>query len=106
MPSRRPGLPAATGIRPDATRVLAFAFVIALVLIWLAHNQQHLGGGARYAIDPVCGMQVARANAPAQTSYGRQQFYFCSDRCRERFAEQPERHGAAAQAHGAHARHR
>jgi uncharacterized protein len=48
------------------------------------------GHGDRYALDPVCGMQVERAHAPATRSGPRSTAYFCSDRCAERF---DARHG-------------
>ena len=46
-----------------------------------------LGGGQRAARDPVCGMQVAIANAPASTRPRGRRYSFCSDRCKERFEE-------------------
>jgi YHS domain-containing protein/uncharacterized membrane protein YraQ (UPF0718 family) len=55
------------------------------VLFWLYRNRERLGGGARYAIDPVCGMQVERELAPASMRSGDQTYYFCSDRCHDRF---------------------
>ena len=61
------------------------------VLYWLYRNRVRLGGGARYAIDPVCGMQVERQLAPASVRHGDQIVFFCSDRCRDRFAANPER---------------
>ena len=39
----------------------------------------------RYAIDPVCGMQVEKANAPAHVVHDGNDVWFCSDRCRERY---------------------
>ena len=48
----------------------------------------HEGPGrraARYAIDPVCGMQVAKAAAPASLAAAGASYWFCSDRCRDRF---------------------
>jgi YHS domain-containing protein/uncharacterized membrane protein YraQ (UPF0718 family) len=60
-------------------------------LFWLYRNRQRLGGGAGYAIDPVCGMQVERELAPA-TARGRDRtYFFCSDRCRDRFVADPGR---------------
>ena len=41
--------------------------------------------GRGYAIDPVCGMQVQTANAPAQPHRDGHTYWFCSDRCRDRF---------------------
>ena len=37
--------------------------------------------------DPVCGMQVNKAFAPAQMSYQGQTYYFCIPECQARFAE-------------------
>jgi YHS domain-containing protein len=62
------------------------------VLYWLYRNRARFGGGQGYAIDPVCGMQVQTANAPAHASHNRQTFWFCSDRCKERFEANPERY--------------
>ena len=38
-------------------------------------------------IDPVCGMQVEVANAPAHVTHDGETHWFCSDRCADRFAE-------------------
>ncbi|HEY3924284.1 MAG TPA: permease [Acidothermaceae bacterium] len=40
----------------------------------------------RYAKDPVCGMQVEKALAPARLQVGSQTVYFCSDHCSAKFA--------------------
>ena len=50
-----------------------------------------LGGGSGYAIDPVCGMQVESANAPATLFDGSATHYFCSDHCRHRLEADPGR---------------
>jgi YHS domain-containing protein len=42
--------------------------------------------------DPVCGMRVNKAFAPAQMTYGGRTYYFCIPECRARFAENPERY--------------
>jgi len=39
--------------------------------------------------DPVCGMQISKAWAPAQMEYQGQIYYFCLDECRAKFAENP-----------------
>ena len=70
---------------------LIFLAVFA-VLFWLYRNRVRLGGGARYAIDPVCGMQVEKSLAPATTGSGASTIYFCSDRCRDRFVANPDRY--------------
>lgn len=60
------------------------------VLFWLYRNRERLGGGTQYAIDPICGMQVERQLAPASVHRGDQTYFFCSDRCRDRFNASPE----------------
>jgi uncharacterized protein len=60
-------------------------------LYWLYRNRAHLGGGAGYATDPVCGMQVEMTNAPASCTHNGHRYWFCSDRCAERFADEPAR---------------
>jgi YHS domain-containing protein len=60
-------------------------------LFWLYRNRERLGGGARYAIDPICGMQVERQLAPASIQQGDQTYFFCSDRCHDRFVANPTR---------------
>jgi uncharacterized membrane protein YraQ (UPF0718 family) len=55
------------------------------LLLWLAHNQRRLGGGQAHATDPVCGMQVAKATAPARLEHDGEEHWFCSDGCRDQF---------------------
>lgn len=64
--------------------LLAFA-----ALFWLSRHQQALGGGVGYATDPVCGMQVEKANASATAVRDGRTWYFCSDHCREQFLKAP-----------------
>jgi len=42
--------------------------------------------------DPVCGMRVNKAFAPAQITYRGQTYYFCIPECQARFADNPERY--------------
>jgi uncharacterized membrane protein YraQ (UPF0718 family)/YHS domain-containing protein len=85
-PTKRPAVVAPTELRWDYTTYLNIVFLVVLAgLWWLARNQRRLGGGAGYAIDPVCGMQVEIANAAARSERDGQAFYFCSDHCRHRF---------------------
>jgi Cu+-exporting ATPase len=41
--------------------------------------------------DTVCGMEVRKDEA-VTTSYRAKTFYFCSDACKEKFEEDPERY--------------
>jgi YHS domain-containing protein/uncharacterized membrane protein YraQ (UPF0718 family) len=74
------------------TTYLNIMFIgVAALVWWLARNRARFGGGTGYAIDPVCGMQVRTADAPATTHFEGSMLYFCADRCRERFLASPQR---------------
>ena len=48
------------------TTYLNLVFLVLFgVLYWIYRNRERLGAGDRYARDPVCGMQVETAQAPA-----------------------------------------
>jgi hypothetical protein len=90
VPETRPEAVVPTEFSWNYTTFLNIVFLLVLAgLWWLARNRERLGGGADYAIDPVCGMQVEVANAPAYAQHGDQTYYFCSDHCRRRFAADP-----------------
>jgi len=75
------------------TTFLDIAFIaVFAVLYWLYRNRERLGAGKGYAIDPVCGMQVRTADAPATTTHDHERYFFCSDHCRERFVAAPDRY--------------
>jgi len=79
-----------TAFRWNYTTYLNIAFLaIAGLLYWLHRNRERLGGGRGYALDPVCGMQVRTADAPATLQRGHETLYFCSDRCRDRYLHHP-----------------
>ena len=44
------------------------------------------------AIDPVCGMEVDEKTAPARTQHQGRTYYFCSDECRQKFQDNPDRY--------------
>jgi uncharacterized protein len=92
VPTTRP-----TQIVPDHfswnyTTYLNIIFLaIFCALYWAYRNRERLGGGGGHALDPVCGMQVKITNAPASVARDGERFYFCSDRCAERFETNPAR---------------
>jgi Cu+-exporting ATPase len=45
-----------------------------------------------HCIDPICGMTVDPATAPAQSTYQGKTYYFCNPHCRDRFNADPERY--------------
>jgi hypothetical protein len=77
------------------TAVLNIIFLAVFgLLYWLYRNRERFGGGNGYAIDPVCGMQVEKPSAPASASADGESYWFCSDRCCERFESDPRRYRA------------
>jgi uncharacterized membrane protein YraQ (UPF0718 family)/YHS domain-containing protein len=77
------------------TTFLNIGFLVVFAgLYWLYRNRERLGGGDGYAIDPICGMQVRVASAPASARRDGRTYSFCSDRCRERFEAGATHEGA------------
>ena len=97
VPSARPAQIAEGAVGWNLTSALDVVFLGVFAALWyLARNRARFGGGTGYAIDPVCGMQVETATAPARVASAGGLVLFCSDRCRERYEAQPERFAAAA----------
>ncbi len=97
IPSTRPATVAPAHFQWNYTTYLNIAFLVVFgVLYWAYRNRERLGGGTGYAIDPVCGMQVQKANAPASVAHGSRTVYFCSDHCRHRFEADPSRFAGSA----------
>lgn len=48
------------------------------------------------AIDPVCGMTVAKESAAATRLYAAETYYFCNPGCADAFGDQPERYATGA----------
>ncbi len=96
VPTRRSKTIVATHFSWNYTTFLNILFLVIFgVLYWLSRNRERLGGGIGYALDPVCGMQVRTADAPARSTIGSQTHYFCSDACKERFEADPEHAGSS-----------
>jgi uncharacterized membrane protein YraQ (UPF0718 family)/YHS domain-containing protein len=99
IPKTRPARIVTTHFQWNYTTFLNIAFLaIFALLYWLYRNRERLGGGRGYAIDPVCGMQVQTSNAPAHATHDGRTFWFCSDRCCERFQSDPARFTSEGQA--------
>jgi uncharacterized membrane protein YraQ (UPF0718 family)/YHS domain-containing protein len=89
VPRSRPSVIAGDTLRLNYTSALDIVALVAFAgLYWLSHNRDRLGGGAGYAKDPVCGMQVDIRHAPATIEHHGQRVYFCSDHCLGRFVTQ------------------
>ena len=93
VPHHRATQIAPTHFQWNYTTYLNILFLaVFATLYWLSRNQERLGGGAGYAIDPVCGMQVRAATAPSQRVHSGRTVWFCCDRCAERFDRDPDRY--------------
>lgn len=89
----RPAEIARTSFEWNYTTWLNIIFIaVAAVVYWLYRNRERLGGMEKYAKDLVCGMQVERAHAPATHTHEGNTYYFCSDRCHEKFVNDPEKY--------------
>ena len=93
VPTTRPAIVAPAHFSWNYTTYLNLVFLVVFALLVYAYRHQHAwGGGAGYAIDPVCSMQVEIANAPASLLHEGRTVFFCSDHCRHRFAAEPARY--------------
>ena len=86
VPSDRPKTIVMTHFSWNYTTFLNIAFLAVFgLLYWLFRNRERLGGCTGHATDPVCGMQVEKAGAPARATIDGVTYWFCSDSCRTRF---------------------
>ncbi|HET6964887.1 MAG TPA: permease [Acidimicrobiales bacterium] len=96
IPTAKPGEVVGDTVQWNYTTVLNIVGLIAFgLLYWLYRNRERFGGGAGYAKDPVCGMQVETAHAPATLVHQGQRIYFCSEHCADRFGATPDRYVGA-----------
>ena len=94
VPTTRPTTVVSTGFAWNYTTFLNIVFLALFALLYrMYRNRERFGAGGRHARDPVCGMQVETAQAPASLDLDGERVYFCSDQCAGRFAPSrpPER---------------
>jgi len=85
VPTSRPEAVVPEHFTWNYTTFLNFVFLgVFAVLYWLYRSRARLGSD-RYAVDPMCGMQVEKAHAPARVTRDDATFWFCSDHCKEAF---------------------
>ena len=93
IPTPKPGQVVGDTLGWNYTTILDIVALFAFAgLYWLYRNRERFGGGSGYAKDPVCGMQVETALAPASVVHEGRRVYFCSEGCRDRFEAEPERY--------------
>ncbi|MGA2123571.1 MAG: permease [Acidimicrobiales bacterium] len=79
-----------------ATLVLNVVALVVLLALWRLARRDVAGHAA---IDPVCGMSVERASAPAHLAHGAETVYFCSLGCRDKFLARGQRGQAESPGH-------
>jgi uncharacterized membrane protein YraQ (UPF0718 family)/YHS domain-containing protein len=86
VPPFRPTTVAPAHFSWNYTTYLNIVFLLLFALLyWTYRNRERFGAGHGYAKDPVCGMQIEIAHAPAILERDGEHIYFCSDRCAEHF---------------------
>ncbi|WP_164512524.1 permease [Nocardioides baekrokdamisoli] len=82
VPGRRAGFASMELAWDHTTYLNIVAVILLIVVVVLARTRQESSG---YAIDPICGMQVEIAHAPAVRQGPDGAVYFCADRCADRW---------------------
>ncbi|MGH9092844.1 MAG: permease, partial [Acidimicrobiales bacterium] len=92
VPTTRSATVTSPSVAWNATTWLDIAALAAFaVAYWAYRNRGRLGAGESLTLDPVCGMQVEKPTAPASAEHGGERHYFCSERCLDRFRQDPGR---------------
>ncbi len=87
VPTDRSTVVTSEHISFNYTTILNVVFLVLFgLLYWTYRHRDRFGGGRTTAIDPLCGMQVEIAAAPASLRGPDGRLYFCSDHCRDRYA--------------------
>jgi hypothetical protein len=90
IPGSRPKLIAEEHFAWDHTAVLNIVFIVGFTGLYWVYRQRDRVGDTGHARDPICGMQVERANPGATTTTSDGLVYFCSTHCRERYLRDHE----------------
>ena len=85
----RPRMVVPTGFHWNYTSILNVIALLAFAGLYKLYRSRDVHReDSPYAKDPVCGMQVEKALAPATLMVGGEQYWLCCDGCRDRFAGQ------------------
>jgi YHS domain-containing protein len=74
------------------TKNIRSIVILAALAVVLAVGVAAQQKSADTAVDPVCGMTVAKANAKGTFEFKGTTYYFCSTGCKEAFAKDPEKY--------------
>jgi uncharacterized membrane protein YraQ (UPF0718 family)/YHS domain-containing protein len=87
VPTDRPDSVVSTHFAWNYTTFLNIAAILLFMATYVAYRDRRRRGSDRYAIDPVCGMQVEKMYAPAHLVHDGHDEWFCSDGCQEQYAK-------------------
>jgi uncharacterized protein len=87
VPTARPDSVATAHFAWNYTTFFNLAATLLFVGTYLAYRHRKRRGSERYAIDPVCGMQVEKMHAPAHFVHDGHDEWFCSDGCQAEYAK-------------------
>ena len=90
IPTEHKVLMGASHIGVNATTILNVIALLLLANIYRMYKKREVN--AEFAQDPICGMQVRIADAPADAQWGGKMYYFCRDGCRDEFLKDPTNH--------------
>jgi uncharacterized membrane protein YraQ (UPF0718 family)/YHS domain-containing protein len=90
VPGRQVGVMMSGRYAWDHTTVLNIVALVVFAFVFFAARRPQAADESAYSIDPVCGMQVERAHAPATYDDGDELTYFCSERCRDHYVKKLE----------------
>jgi uncharacterized protein len=85
VPTDRPHSVVTTHFAWNYTTFLNIAALFVFAGTYWVYRSHQRYGSDRYAIDPVCGMQVEKTNAPAHIVHDGHGAWFCSDHCKEQY---------------------
>jgi uncharacterized membrane protein YraQ (UPF0718 family)/YHS domain-containing protein len=74
----------------DHTTALNIVALAVFAFVFFTARRPQAADESAYSIDPVCGMQVEKAHAPATYRDGDVAIYFCSERCRDHYVKRLE----------------
>jgi uncharacterized membrane protein YraQ (UPF0718 family)/YHS domain-containing protein len=89
IPTERPEAVVPDRFQWNYTTYLNIVFLLVFAGLWWLARTRRPGDGddeGLFATDPTCGMQVEKQNAPAHLSHDGVDVWFCSDGCRDRYA--------------------
>jgi uncharacterized membrane protein YraQ (UPF0718 family)/YHS domain-containing protein len=69
------------------TTLNALALVVLVAVIVIALQGRKRPASTRYAVDPICGMNVTIATASTTADIGGERYYFCCPGCRDAFVK-------------------